>query len=387
MTRAALIAVVIICLISCKKNNSADNDPGDNYKTDTGYRAPLSKGINLSNWFNDYSDHGQFSNRFTDEHFALLKQLGFTYVRIPIGQYILYNEGNPSQLNAANLQYVDKAVENAIAHGLAVTINYHPASNDVEKKLPVSTESQDKMAEYWKAVAKFFKKYGEKEIFFEVFNEPHVASDGTIAYDKTWWNPVQLKLIKAIRSETPGHFIIVGGESWNSIDGLRLLTIYKQNNIVYNFHFYDPFVFTHQGATWAGPSMAKLRNVPYPSSPENVAPILDTATDQEVIDMVGWYGQERWDKEKLAVNIQRAVDWATANRAALICNEFGSYMEFAPRESRLNLIRDIREILEENNIGWAMWEMDEGFGFINYSNGDRSSFTTDNEVLHSLGLK
>ena len=234
-------------------------------------------------------------------------------------------------------------------------MNYHPASNDVEKNLPASTESQDKMAEYWKAVAKYFKKYAVNEIFFEVFNEPHVASDGTVAYDKKWWNPVQLKLIKAIRSETPDHFIIVGGESWNSIDGLRLLTPYKQNNIVYNFHFYDPFIFTHQGATWAGPSMSKLRDVPYPSSPENVAPILDTATDQEVIDMVGWYGEERWDKTKLAANIQRAVDWATTNEAALICNEFGSYMEYAPRESRLNLIRDIREVLEENNIGWHFW--------------------------------
>jgi hypothetical protein len=43
--------------------------------------------------------------------------------------------------------------------------------------------------------------------------------------------------------------------------------------------------------------------------------------------------------------------------------------------------------LEDNGVGWAMWEMDEGFGFIDYNNGDRSSFTTDDDVLHSLGLK
>ena len=38
-------------------------------------------------------------------------------------------------------------------------------------------------------------------------------------------------------------------------------------------------------------------------------------------------------------------------------------------------------------IGWAMWEMDEGFGFLNYTNGERSTFTTDDEVLQALGLK
>ena len=73
--------------------------------------------------------------------------------------------------------------------------------------------------------------------------------------------------------------------------------------------------------------------------------------------------------------------------AALICNEFGSYKPFAPRESRLTLINDVRSILEAKNIGWAMWEMDEGFGFIDYPTDSRESFTVDHEVLASLGLE
>jgi aryl-phospho-beta-D-glucosidase BglC (GH1 family) len=386
--RLILAAIVFLSLFACKKNNTTTpNDPGDNFHTDTSYKTPLSKGINLSNWFNDFSDPSQFSNRFTDEHFSTLKELGFTYVRIPIGQFILFNRDNPSQLKATNLIFVESAVKKAIDHGLAVTLNYHPASNEFETTLPSSTANQDKLAEYWKAVANYFKKYSTTQIFFEVYNEPHVASDGSVLNNKSWWTAVQLKLIRVIRSVAPDHFIIVGGETWNSIDGLKLLSVYKQNNIVYNFHCYDPFIFTHQGASWAGETMAKLRDIPYPSTPENVAPITDTATDQEVIDIVSWYGQERWNKTKLESVIKSAVDWGNANNAALICNEFGSYMTYAPRQSRLNLINDVRSLLEENNIGWAMWEMDEGFGFINYSNGDRSTFTTDDEVLHSLGLK
>jgi len=386
LLRAVCIVVIIA---SCKKNN--DNAfPADkeNYTTDTSYRAPLSKGINLSNWFNDYSDASQYSSRFTDAHFVLLKQLGFTYVRIPIGQYILFNHENPSQLNPVNLQYVESAVQKAINNGLAVTLNYHTASDDFEKTLPLNTANQDKLTTYWKAVANYFKKYGKNEIYFEVYNEPHVASNGSMpGISKTWWIDVQEKIIKSIRATDADHFIIAGGESWNSIDGLIALKVYKVDNVIYNFHFYEPFTFTHQGATWAGDLMAKLRDVPYPSSPDIVKPITDTATDTEVRDLISWYGQEEWNREKLEASIMRAVDWANAHNAAIICNEFGSYKDFAPRQSRLDLINDVRSIFEEKKIGWAMWEMDEGFGFINYTGNDRSTFTTDDEVLHSLGLK
>src|SRR4029079_8912210 len=142
------------------------------------------------------------------------------------------------------------------------------------------------------------------------------------------------------------------------------------------------------GATWAGDVMAKLRDIPYPSSPDAVKPITDTATDTEVKDLGPWYGSEHWNKEKIATSVQRAVDWAAShNNAAIICNEFGSYQLVAPRQSRLNFISDIRSVFEEKRIGWAMWEMDEGFGFINYAGNDRNTFTTDDELLHALGLK
>lgn len=381
---------LILYIASCKKEKNNALPPDDeNYTTDTSYRTPLSKGINLSNWFNDYSDVTQFSNRFTDAHFTLLKQLGFTYVRIPIGQNVLFNRQQPSELNPVNLQYVDAAVQNAINHGLAVTINYHTASDDFEKTLPSNTGNQDKLALYWKAIATYFRKYEQNEIFFEVYNEPHIASNGTMpGTSRTWWAPVQEKLIKNIRSVDPDHFIIAGGEGWNSIDGLLLLKPYKVDNVVYNFHFYDPFTFTHQGATWAGNVMSKLRGIPYPSNPGAVKSITDTATDTEVKELVTWYGSEEWNKAKIAASMQRAVDWSIANKnAAIICNEFGSYKPVAPRQSRLNFISDIRSVFEEKNIGWAMWEMDEGFGFVNYTGSDRSTFTTDDELLHSLGLK
>ncbi|HEY6978044.1 MAG TPA: hypothetical protein VH396_17210 [Chitinophagaceae bacterium] len=85
--------------------------------------------------------------------------------------------------------------------------------------------------------------------------------------------------------------------------------------------------------------------------------------------------------------IKRAYDWGQNNHVKIIVNEFGSYKPFAPRQSRLNWIHDARVTFEKYNIGWCMWECDEGFGWIDYVGGNRNSPVPDNEVLLALGLE
>ena len=56
MNRFALLIVLIITLVQgCKKSTLSN----------PAFLDPLAKGINLSNWFNDYSDPLQYSNRFS----------------------------------------------------------------------------------------------------------------------------------------------------------------------------------------------------------------------------------------------------------------------------------------------------------------------------------
>ena len=378
---AGLLLLIILFSFCKKKNTPVTPAVVDIIKI-------LSKGINLSNWFNDYSDKGQYSNRFTAAQFSIIKQAGFANVRLPIGHTILFQPSNPSQLNAANLAYVDAAVKSIIDAGLTATINYHPLNDDYEKVMATDAAKVDALAAYWKAVATYFKKYSADKIIFEVYNEPHIASyNSGVSVTKNWWAPVQEKLIKAIREVTSEHYVIAGGEGWNSIEGLKLLTPYNYPRIVYNFHFYEPFGFTHQGATWVGEPWQSLQNVPYPSTPENVAPLINATSNQSIKDFLNWYGGYRYNADTLYKQLKVAADWAKQNNATIICNEFGSYKPFAPRQSRLNLIKDVRASLEQLKIGWAMWECDEGFGFIDYPGGNRNNSVTDNDVLVALGLK
>lgn len=368
----------LVC-IACKKNTTSSVQPVDLVKN-------LAKGVNLSNWFNDYSDPGQYGNRFTLAALQKIKSLGFTCVRIPLGNTILFNAVNPEVLNAANLAFVDLAVKNATDAGLAVTINLHPWKNDMDSALAADANTVSKVAAYWKAVAGFFKKYPPGKICFEVYNEPHASAGRLTTQQYNWWQNVQGRFIAAIRSVTPDHYIIVGGEGWNSIDGLKQLQPYAQQKIIYNFHFYEPFVFTHQGATWVGDTWALLRNVPYPSNPENVAPLIAASASTEVKNLLAWYGGYRFNKDTLDKQVKVAADWAVQNNVPVICNEFGAYKPYAPVQSRISCLTDVRSVLEKYNIGWCMWEYDEGFGLIEYTNNNRALPVGDSRILQALGL-
>ncbi|MCX6316683.1 MAG: cellulase family glycosylhydrolase [Bacteroidetes bacterium] len=379
--RSLLIATLSLILLSCRKKAAVDTMPPD-------VMTVLKKGINLSNWFNDYSDPGQFDNRFTAATLQTIKANGFTYVRIPIGSTILFNPANPSQLNPVNLVKVDAAVNKCISNGLAVMLNLHPGSNTIDSLLANDASFPDKLAAYWKSVALIFKKYASDKIFFEVYNEPHASAAGLTTSGFAWWQNVQGKLISAVREASATHYIIAGGEGWNSMKGLFQLTPYPDNRVIYNFHFYDPFLFTHQGATWAGWQPAiDARNVPYPSSPAAVAPLIAGSSNTVLNDALRWYGDQRYSIDSIDSWIKQAADWGNFHQIKIICNEFGSYMPYAPRTSRLQWIRDVRATLEKYKIGWAMWECDEGFGWINYPGGNRNNPVVDENVLVALGVK
>jgi endoglucanase len=374
--------LLLACCMGCQKNIVSDQPPV------AGADDILAKGVNLSNWFNDYSDPAQYSDRFPLSTLKFIRSHNFTYVRIPIGVTILFNASDPGQLNAANLPHVDAAVNNCIKAGLGITINLHPLLNDTDSLLANDPAFGDKIADYWKAVATYFKKYSPDTLFFEVYNEPHASALGLNAQGFSWWQAVQGKMVGAIREVTTEHSIIVGGEGWNNIAGLTQLATYNFAHIIYDFHFYDPFLFTHQGASWAGwQPVIDARNVPYPSNPAAVAPLIANSSNAELNNALESYGRQRYNIDSLDKWIKVAYDWGKVHNVKVIANEFGSYKPYAPRQSRLNFIRDVRTVFEKYKIGWAMWECDEGFGWIDYSNGNRNNPSADDQVLQSLGLK
>ena len=168
------------------------------------------------------------------------------------------------------------------------------------------------------------------------------------------------------------------------MDDLLALRPLADRNIVYNFHLYDPHTFTHQGANWGDAAWQHIKGLPYPSSPESVAPALAGMTDAKARQYVEAYGRERWDVAKLEAKVQRAARWAEQHGAPLTCNEFGTYRTYSPRESRLAWIKDVRSTLDKYGIAWAMWDYAGGFGVVTGSESGKRA--ADLETAVALGL-
>src|SRR5262249_59551306 len=90
------------------------------------------------------------------------------------------------------------------------------------------------------------KRYGDgaASVYFELRNEPH----DKLTPEK--WNAAIPKLLAAVRKTNPTRPVIVGPANWNAIRSLDTLRLPDDRNLIVTVHFYDPFQFTHQGASF-----------------------------------------------------------------------------------------------------------------------------------------
>lgn len=384
-----IVCSIIYLLAGCSKSGETIIDNENSVGTSGRALDKLAKGINLNNWFNDFSDRSQFTTRYNADHFASIKAAGFTYIRLPVGPATLCDPANIAQIQPTNLAMVDQAIKNITAAGLSVMLDIHGYGDAFEIKLATEPTTRASFRQFWKNLASYFKKYDTTQVFFELWNEPHVGAAQTIAgIDKNWWMPFQGQIIQSIREAAPEHYIIAGAENWNSWYDLTFIQPYNSKNIVYNFHFYDPYTFTHQGADWAGSPYSNLRNVPYPANPQNISTLITSSTPVDVKNLLNWYGAQRYNSDSINYAIRVVYSWGLSKNVPIICNEFGAYKIYAPVDNRLKYHQDVRNALVKYKMGWAVWEYDEGFGIAEYPTSTRAGVPVWNDpLLTVLGLK
>ncbi|BAZ13307.1 putative endoglucanase [Calothrix sp. NIES-4071] len=323
----------------------------------------LSKGFNLEHW----QGHELTDGFYTQASLLEYKSLGLTYTRLPVVLWRFLNDNNPSVLKTDYLAALDTIVQMHVNTGLGIIVS--PFNHPYELYSDPVIEAR--FIAFWKAFASHLSSTDPEKVFLEVMNEPSAKT----AED---WNKVQVKLIAAIRSGAPNHTIIassnlrVAVNDWDNIQALLDTQIVEDKNVVYNFHCYVPFVFTHQGATWGWHALQFMKNIPYPSTPQAVAPMLSSIRDSEAKSAVENYGKEEWNKDKFLKVLSPIAEWAKTNEVSVICNEFGAIPWVAPRDSMLRYLKDITQVFETYGIGWGHW-----FG-LNMQ---------DTEVMQALGLK
>jgi endoglucanase len=340
----------------------------------------LRRGINASEWFAQVYD----KRGYTPEHFqawttaddiALIKSMGFDHVRLSVNPQPMFTAREPNKISADYLGSLDAAVKMILDHGLAVVIDLHPES-DLKTRLAKDDEFVEEFADFWRALAAHYSTWDADRVFLEILNEPEFT-------DRYRWLGVQMKLAAAIREGAPAHTIIAAGARWSDDDELVFQEPLHDSNVIYNFHFYEPHIFTHQGATWGAYYWHWLKGLHYPSSPENAAEVATAVPEAAERLQVIRYGQDHWDASRVEAEINQAADWAKQRNVPLICNEFGVHRPYADPQDRARWITDVRTALERHGIGWAMWDYSGNFGVVTKEDGKT---TPDEVTVKALGL-
>lgn len=370
------VALALVLLVAGRTARAqSPQDPGLAQRR----AAHLRHGINLSEWFAQVYD----PKGYTKEHFetwttaqdiALIKAMQFDHVRLSVNPQPMFRRKQADRIPEDYLGYLDAAVKMIVDQGLAVIIDIHPDS-DFKEKLAADNEFVEQVADFWRTLARHYSSWNPDLMFFEVLNEPEFK-------DRYRWEGVQSTLAVAIREGAPGETIIVAGANWSGDNELLFIEPLRDPNIIYNFHFYDPHAFTHQGATWSTNFVHYLKDLPYPSTPENVRQAAALVPDAVNRLQVIRYGMDRWSVARIDDEISQIAAWGKRWGVPLTCNEFGVYRKAANPKDRAAWISDVRTTLEKYGIGWTMWDYSGGFAVVVTQNGRT---TADELTVKALG--
>ncbi len=335
----------------------------------------LRRGINASIWFaqhpSDYSVE-RLRTFTTADDFALMEKLGLDHVRLsidadPVTDWVRIESRTPGTATPFMTE-LDRAVQSILDHHLSVIIDIHPESK-YKAPLKQGTTSVQQFTALWRALAARYAALDPDHVFFEIMNEPEQD-------DPYRWQGIESTVAANIREVAPRQTIIVSGAHWSGLEDLLVLQPIAQTNVIYTFHDYEPFPFTHQGATWTSTEVQPLRAIPYPSSPEDIAPKLDEEPDLARQYWLNQYGLNQWNAARIDNTIAFAAKWAKLHNVPIYCGEFGVLRDYAPPAMRI--------AFEKNNIGWAMWDYQTNFGLVTKKDGGRA--VPDNDVVKALGL-
>lgn len=331
--------------------------------------APFSKGVNFSVWLEKPHAGLVQKNLFCEQDFKDVRELGCDAIRLPVHFENLSSGPGEYIIDSYIFSILDNAVKWAAEQKIFLILDNHswsPAENtakDVEKRL----------LKIWPQIAERYKDSG-KYLVYEILNEPH-------GIENAKWGKIQQKVIEAIREIDKTHTIVVGGANWNSFDSLLALPKFQDENLIYTFHYYEPMMFTHQGASWSE-GLERIKKVPFPYAKEKIPPKPKNPSVTE-----NWY-YENYENasspESMSAPFEKLAKFSAERNAPVWCGEFGVYMDFASHEERVKWYEVVTEYLDGANIARTNWDYRNSFGLFKKGSDEFFPDDLDDEILRSL---
>ena len=305
----------------------------------------LNNGISVS-WLEQvWNKNALDTSEINPADLRLLKKLGFKSIRLPVAFAYYGSHQIPIDKVLARVDYV---VKECNLYGFKLIIDYHGGNLNDSNYLAETP----KIIKLWSFLAKRYINQNPNNLFFELYNEPPHMNPQI-------WKDAAYNIVTAIREIDKQRTLIVGASNYNSIYELSRFVRLADENIIYTFHFYEPFLFTHQGAEWVGVAAATT-GVSFPYNGENF-PKLNPET-------AGTWGEANYkqyprdgNEQSLRDKLQIAKNWSNKYDVPILCGEYGVYNKYADLDSRCRYIKAMRGALKGLNVPGMLWEYNDGF--------------------------
>lgn len=319
------------------------------------------RGMGMGGWLTNYKrfnvipedrrmditigDMEHFAEYITEKDIEYIASLGMDHIRLGFDQIVI--EKSPYQYREEILNILDKFVVWCRNHALNMVFNLHKAIGnycDIQENIGLldSSELQNRFVALW---VELERRYADSpDIAFELLNE-------VLDVDPEKWNNLVERTVREIRELNAERKIIVGCTCWNSPNKLPFLRLYDDENIIYTFHTYEPFEFTHQQGVLQSREIYYNRKMPYPCDIERYRDYRKAARN---IDNA-YPRHDKMDISYLRESISPAIAFIKAHPDKILwCGEFGT-IRHAKLEWRENWMRDMITLFKELEIPYCVW--------------------------------
>ena len=190
----------------------------------------------------------------TEEDYVRVKNMGMNSIRFYMNYTYFEDDANPYTYRQSGWDWLNQNIAWAKKHGIYLVLNMHAPQGGYQSQgegdaLWENVENQNRLGALWKEIA---KRYADEVQIagFGPVNEP-VPTESM-----QQWSTLAQRLIDDIRSVNKNHLIFIERAiyvegNFNADENFNFPTV-NGENLVYEFHGYDPYFYTHQLLEFAG---------------------------------------------------------------------------------------------------------------------------------------
>jgi hypothetical protein len=189
-----------------------------------------------------------------------LRRTGFDFVRFAVdpGPFLQWQGERRDYLMQKLIGYVRLI----LSCDLSVIVDFHPSDMHPDylgARIAAGTDTA-LFKDYVRVVgltAAALSALQSSRVALEIINEPPTRAQ--------LWRPMRDAAYSAVRRAAPKLLLVLDGGEEGNLEGTIALDTYRDDpNILFSFHYYRPWQFTHQGM--GGMAAEYLTDVPYPAA-------------------------------------------------------------------------------------------------------------------------